>query len=111
VIRVILDANVLVSAALARDPAAPSVRALDVLLDGRIETVGCPALLGEVAAVLGRERLRRYLSMEEARRFVADLAGVMTLAANPSSPTRLSAETLATTISSPSPEQLLSMRS
>jgi hypothetical protein len=42
-----------VSAALARDPAAPSVRALDALLDGRIETVGCPALLGEVAAVLG----------------------------------------------------------
>jgi predicted nucleic acid-binding protein len=60
VIRVILDANVLVSAALARDPAAPSVRALDALLDGRIETVGCPALLGEVAAVLVRERLRRY---------------------------------------------------
>jgi uncharacterized protein len=86
VIRVILDANVLVSAALARDPAAPSVRALDALLDGRIETVGCPALLGEVAAVLGRERLRRYLSMEEARRFVADLAGVLTLAADPSRP-------------------------
>ena len=59
-IRVVLDANVLVSAALARDPAAPSVRAFDALLDGRIEVVGCPALLAEVAAVLGRERLRRY---------------------------------------------------
>ena len=52
-IRVVLDANVLVSAALARDPAAPSVRAFDALLDGRIEAVGCPALLGEVAAVWG----------------------------------------------------------
>ena len=35
-IRVVFDANVLVSAALARDPAAPSVRAFDALLDGRI---------------------------------------------------------------------------
>ena len=85
-IRVVLDANVLVSAALARDSAAPSVRAFDALLDGRIEVVGCPALLGEVAAVLGRERLRRYLSIEEARRFVGDLAGVMTLAADPTPP-------------------------
>ena len=56
-IRVVLDANVLVSAALARDAAAPSVRAFDALLDGRIEVVGCPALLGEIASVLGRERL------------------------------------------------------
>lgn len=85
-IRVVLDANVLVSAALARDPAAPSVRAFDALLDGRIEVVGCPALLGEVAAVLGRDRLRRYLSIEEARRFVAHIASVMTLAVDLSPP-------------------------
>jgi uncharacterized protein len=86
VIRVVLDANVLVSAALASDSAAPSVRAFDALLDERIEVIGCPALLGEVASVLGRDRLRRYLSIEEARRFVADLAGVMTLAADPPPP-------------------------
>jgi uncharacterized protein len=86
VIRVVIDANVLVSAALARDPAAPSVRAFDALLDGRIEVVGCPALLGEVAAVLGRDRLRRYLSIEEARRFVADIASVITRAADPLPP-------------------------
>ena len=67
-IRVVIGANVLVSAALARDPAAPSVRAFDALLDGRIEAVGCPALLGEVAAVLGREPLGGILSIEEARR-------------------------------------------
>jgi uncharacterized protein len=75
-----------VSAALARDPAAPSVRVFDALLDERIEVVGCPALVGEVASVLGRERLRRYLSIEEARRFVADLAGVMALAQDPPRP-------------------------
>jgi len=86
VIRVVLDANVLVSAALARDPAAPSLRAFDALLDERIEVVGCPALLGEVASVLGRERLRRYLSIDEARRFVADLAAVMRLIADSQPP-------------------------
>lgn len=85
-IRVVLDANVLVSAALARDSAAPSVRVFDALLDDRIEAVGCPTLLAEVASVLGRNRLRRYLSLHEAHRFVADLAGVMTLAADPPSP-------------------------
>jgi predicted nucleic acid-binding protein len=111
VIRVVLDANVLVSAALARDPAAPSVRAFDALLDGRIEAVGCPALLGEVAAVLRRERLRRYLSIEEARRFVADLAGIMTLVADPLSHIRLSAGILMTTISSRSREPPSWMRS
>jgi putative PIN family toxin of toxin-antitoxin system len=86
VIRVVLDANVLVSAALASDPAAPSVRAFDAVLDERIEVVGCPALLGEVAAVLGRDRLRRYLSIDEARRFAADLAGIVTLAEDPPPP-------------------------
>ena len=45
-IRVVLDANVLVSAALARDSAAPSVGAFDALLDGRNEAVGCAARRG-----------------------------------------------------------------
>jgi putative PIN family toxin of toxin-antitoxin system len=86
VIRVVLDANVLVSAALARDPTAPSVRAFDAMLDERFEAIASAALLGEVASVLGRERLRRYLSLEEARRFVTNLAGVVTLAADPPTP-------------------------
>ena len=88
VIRVVLDANVLVSAALARALAAPSLRAFDALLDERIEVVGCPVLLDEVASVLGRDRLRRYLSIDEARRFVADLAAVMSLVADPPPPGR-----------------------
>jgi putative PIN family toxin of toxin-antitoxin system len=86
VIRVVLDANVLVSAALARDPAAPSVRAFDALLDGRIDAVGCAALLGEVAAVLGRDGFGATCRSRNRVGFVADLAGVMTLAADPSLP-------------------------
>jgi hypothetical protein len=39
VIRVLADANVLVSAALARDPEAPSVLVFEAALDGRIETL------------------------------------------------------------------------
>jgi predicted nucleic acid-binding protein len=54
------------------------------LLDERIEAVGCPALLAEVASVLRRDRLRRYTSSDEARPFVARLAAVMTLAEDPS---------------------------
>jgi putative PIN family toxin of toxin-antitoxin system len=86
VIRVLADANVLVSAALSRDPRAPSVLVLDAALDGRIELITSPALLREIASVLARPRLRRYLSIEEAERFVADLAGVTALTADPSSP-------------------------
>ena len=82
-IHVVLDANVLVSAALAGDRAAPSVGTFDALLDERIEAVGCPALLAEVASVLRRDRLRRYTSSDEARPFVARLAAVMTLAEDP----------------------------
>ncbi len=47
--RVVADANVFVSAALGRSPNAPSVRIINAALDGRIELVMSPALLGEVA--------------------------------------------------------------
>ena len=84
--RVLADANVLVSAALSRDPRAPSVLVLEAALDGRIELISSPALLGELASVLARPRLRRYLSLEEAERFVGDLAGLTDLTADPPSP-------------------------
>ena len=81
-IRVVLDANVLVSATLARKPAARSLRAFDALLDERLEVVGCPALLGEVARGHGPRSAAALSLIEGARRSVADLAGVMTLAAD-----------------------------
>lgn len=57
-IRVVADANVLISAALARDPQAPSVLVFDAVLDDRVELVTSPALLAEVASVLGRRSRR-----------------------------------------------------
>ena len=84
--RVVADANVLVSAALARSPQAPSALTLDAALDERIELIISPQLLQEVAIVLARPRLRKYLSPEEALRFVTDLAAQTTLLADPPEP-------------------------
>jgi len=84
--RVVADANVLVSAALGRSPEAPSVVALDAALDGRLELVTSPKLLAEVADVLGRPRLRRYLSTDEATRFVDDLAALTVQLDDPAEP-------------------------
>ena len=77
--RVVADANVLVSAAITRSPQAPSVLTLDAALDGRVELVTSPLLLREVTIVLARPRLQRYVSPDEAARFVADLAAQTTL--------------------------------
>jgi uncharacterized protein len=84
--RVVADANVLVSAALGRSPEAPSVMALDAALDGRLELVTSPKLLAEVADVLGRPRLRRYLSTDEATRYVDDLAALTVRLNDPAEP-------------------------
>lgn len=55
--RVVLDANVLVSAAL---QAGPSYRIVSRWLDaGDLEVVICPEVLAEVEEVLGRPRLRK----------------------------------------------------
>jgi len=85
-LRVVADANVLLSAALARSPQSPSVLTLDAALDGRIELVTSPLLLREVAMVLARPRLQKYLSAEEATRFLADLAAQTMLVVDPQGP-------------------------
>jgi predicted nucleic acid-binding protein len=53
-LRVVADANVLISAALARSPNAPSVLTLDAALDGRLELITSPLLLREITSVLKR---------------------------------------------------------
>ncbi len=77
-IRAVADANVLVSAALARSPLAPSALVLEAALAGRVELLSSRMLLAEIASVLVRPRLRRYLSLDEAERFVTDLASQTT---------------------------------
>lgn len=85
-IRVVLDANVYVSAAIARDNRSPSVRIVHAATARQVETIICPRLLGEIGSVLSRERLRRLLSLEEALAFVEDLPAFTTLVANPAEP-------------------------
>jgi predicted nucleic acid-binding protein len=58
-LRVVADANVLISAALARSPQAPSVLTLDAALDGRLELITSPLLLQEIGSVLARPRLQK----------------------------------------------------
>lgn len=81
-IRVVADANVLVSAVITRDPNSPPAVILDAVLDGRVELVTSPQLLAEIGAVLARPRMRRYLSLDEAERFVGDLASLTALHAD-----------------------------
>lgn len=84
--RVVADANVLVSAALGRSPNAPSVRILNAAFDERIELVISPALLAEVADVLARPRIRRRVSAEDAQQFLTDIVGVAAVVADPADP-------------------------
>jgi putative PIN family toxin of toxin-antitoxin system len=85
-LRVVADANVLISAALARSPQAPSVLTLDAALNGRVELMTSPLLLREIASVLARPRLQKYLSADEALRFIADLAAQTTVLSDPPGP-------------------------
>jgi putative PIN family toxin of toxin-antitoxin system len=75
VIRVVADANVLVSAVLARSPNSSPAIVLDAAIEGRVELVTSPMLLTELADVLRRPRFRPYLSLDEAEHFIAGLAG------------------------------------
>lgn len=69
--RVVLDTCVLIAAALSpRGTCAGLLRAWQT---GAFELVVSPHLLWELRVVLERERFRRYLTIDEARRFVAFL--------------------------------------
>jgi putative PIN family toxin of toxin-antitoxin system len=59
------------------------VRTLDAALDGRLELITSPLLLQEIAIVLARPRLQKYLTADEALRFITDLAAQTTLLADP----------------------------
>ncbi len=87
--RVVADANVIVSAALGRSPEAPSVRIIQAVLDGQIDLVLSPTLLGEIADVLSRPRLRELVPVEDARRFLSDVAAQAVLLPDPADPPRI----------------------
>ena len=80
--RVVLDANVFVSAATHKGPAHRIV--LDWLDQQTFELVMCPALLEEVRSVLTeRPRLRRWIDLETAMTFIETLAATVDFSPDP----------------------------
>ena len=66
--RVVLDANVLVSALLSRS-GAPA-RLVQLWLEGEYELVTCPELIGEVERALSYPRIRKLIAAADAADFV-----------------------------------------
>jgi predicted nucleic acid-binding protein len=80
---VVLDANVLVSAAIT--PRGVARHIVQAGIEGRFDYVTCPKLLYEVADVLGRLEISRLLpSSAAAGRFVADVRGRARIEPDPS---------------------------
>lgn len=70
--RVVADPSVLVSAIIIRSGNPATI--WRAVLDERVELVVCPYLLAELAGVLARPKFRRYVEVEEAESFVAEVA-------------------------------------
>jgi putative PIN family toxin of toxin-antitoxin system len=80
--RVVLDANVLVSAAISEGPSHRIMQGW--LQDQAFELVICDRLLGEVRSVLTeRPRLRTWISLEAAEVYVTTLATLADVRPNP----------------------------
>lgn len=80
--RVVLDANVLISAAISEGPSHRIVQGW--LRDQTFELVTCDQLLGEVRSVLTeRPRLRKWISMEAAERYLGTLATIADVRPDP----------------------------
>ena len=83
--RIVLDANVLVSAAIAagRTPGSILGRAVDRALAGDTTVITCPRLLAEVERVLRSQRLARWVERKEVDGVMRWILGGSTLAADP----------------------------
>ena len=80
--RVVLDANVFASAAIAMGPSHRIVQRW--LRDAAFDVVACPTLLAEVRDVLtARRRLRRWIELDVAEEFCATVATYATVVADP----------------------------
>lgn len=80
--RVVIDPNVLVSAAISS--AGPPRAIVDAWTDERFELIASPAVIEELRDVLHRPKLRRWISLDLADAFVDGLAQDAMLTADPS---------------------------
>lgn len=79
--RVVLDANVLVSALIST--AGPPREIVAAWLDERFELIASPALLDELRDVLARPRFRRWVSLNVAAEFIDGIAQDAVIVADP----------------------------
>lgn len=85
-IRLVVDPNVLVSAAIV--PGGTSADFIRLILDGKADLIVCPHLLEELRAVLRRPKFRRYLSVEQADRYVILIERIARHEPDPADPPR-----------------------
>lgn len=99
--RVVIDPNVLVSAAIS--PAGATAAIVGLIDAGAVTAVVSPRLLTELGGVLRRDRFRTWLGLDEVAAYLTDLA----LADRPTLTPRQLLGELATTLDDPprGPEQ------
>lgn len=85
-LRAVPDTNVLVAAAIT--PRGLCGRLLEVALDGRWQIVASPQLLAELRTVLAREKFRRWLTEDEASRFISGVSAVADVRPDPPASSR-----------------------
>jgi putative PIN family toxin of toxin-antitoxin system len=73
-VRCVIDPGVLVAGVIT--PIGPPAEIVRRARTGAIEIVMSPHLLGELASVLARRKLRRYVTAEEASEYVEGLARI-----------------------------------
>jgi len=83
--RYLLDASVLLSAAVAR-PGTPISVLMDAVEDGKIEMVACERLIGEVRRGLAGSYFRERLPAEEREAVLAGLERIAVILDDPESP-------------------------
>jgi putative PIN family toxin of toxin-antitoxin system len=86
-VRVLLDANVLVSALLSRG-GAPA-RLVGLWLEAEFELVVCPALLAETNRALASSKLRGRVDPGQAERFIEQVAELGEVVPDPEGPPRV----------------------
>ena len=79
--RVVLDPNVLVSAAIKHEGTCGLL--LDRVVQLQVEVLVCPALLTELQGTLARPKFRRYLGLESLATFLALVRDVATEVPDP----------------------------
>ncbi len=87
-LRVVIDPGVPISAIIT--PVGAPAELLGAVRDGRLDIIVSPQLLAELAAVLGRDKFRPYLTLDEVTEFVEGLGVLGEAVTDVADPPRIS---------------------